>query len=80
MIGSDFKGILGSDCWWAYELIDPESRQACWEHLKRDFIRHAEGLAEQKEFGEAGVELTKGCSRPGAPSRSTSNTGASSAR
>jgi len=59
LIGKDFKGIVGSDRWWAYELIDPESRQACWEHLKRDFFRHAEGLAEQKEFGQAGVALTK---------------------
>ncbi|MGH2848044.1 MAG: IS66 family transposase [Thermoleophilaceae bacterium] len=28
------------------------------EHLKRDFRRHAEGLAEQQTFGEAGVALT----------------------
>ena len=55
----DFKGILGSDRWWAYDHIDPESRQACHEHLKRDFQRHAEGLAEQKEFGLAGLELNK---------------------
>jgi transposase len=55
----DFKGILGSDRWWAYDHIDPQSRQACHEHLKRDFQRHAEGLAEQKEFGLAGLELNK---------------------
>ncbi len=55
----DFRGILGSDRWWAYDHIDPESRQACHEHLKRDFQRHAEGLAEQKEFGLAGLELNK---------------------
>ena len=59
LIGKDFKGILGSDRWWAYDHIDPESRQACWEHLKRDFFRHSEGLAEQKEFGTAGLQLTK---------------------
>jgi transposase len=54
-----FKGILGSDRWWAYDAIDPESRQACWEHLKRDFFKHSEGLAEQKQFGTACLELTK---------------------
>jgi len=54
-----FKGILGSDRWWAYDHIDPESRQACWEHLKRDFFKHSEGLAEQKQFGTAGLALTK---------------------
>jgi hypothetical protein len=59
LIGPQFKGILGSDRWWAYAHIDPESRQACWEHIKRDFHRHSEGLAEQKEFGTAGLELTK---------------------
>jgi transposase len=59
LIGKDFKGIVGSDRWWAYDLIDVESRQACWEHLKRDFFKHSEGLAEQKEFGAAGLQLTK---------------------
>jgi len=59
LIGKGFKGIVGSDRWWAYDLIDVESRQACWEHLKRDFFKHSEGLAEQKEFGTAGLQLTK---------------------
>jgi transposase len=59
LIGNDFTGILGSDRWWAYAHIDPESRQACWEHLKRDFLRHSEGLAEQKQFGQAGLALTQ---------------------
>lgn len=53
-----YDGIVCSDRWWAYDLLDPECRQACWEHLKRDFRRHAEGLAEQQAFGEAGVALT----------------------
>lgn len=60
LLGSDFSGIVGSDRWWAYELIDAACRQACWEHLKRDFAFHATGpLAEQKQFGEASGELTK---------------------
>jgi transposase len=59
LIGKDFKGIVGSDRWWAYDLIDIESRQACWEHLKRDFFKHSEGLAEQQEFGTTGLALTK---------------------
>jgi transposase len=58
LIGTDFKGIVGSDRWWAYNHLDPECRQACWQHLKRDFRRHAEGLGEQKLFGEAGLALT----------------------
>lgn len=59
LIGKDFKGIVGSDRWWAYDVIDIESRQACWEHLKRDFFKHSEGLAEQQEFGTTGLALTK---------------------
>ena len=35
-------------------------RQLCWAHLKRDFAAHAEGLAAEKEFGEAGLELCEG--------------------
>lgn len=58
LIGADYEGIVCSDRWWAYDHLDPECRQACWEHLKRDFTRHAEGLAEQEAFGEAGLALT----------------------
>jgi len=29
----------------------------CWSHLQRDFRRHADGLGEQKTFGEQGVPL-----------------------
>jgi transposase len=36
----------------------PTRRQACWSHIKRDFRRHADGLGEQKTFGEHGVVLT----------------------
>ena len=31
----------------------------CWSHIQRDFRRHSEGLAEQKIFGEQGLELTR---------------------
>jgi transposase len=58
LIGSHYDGIVCSDRWWAYDHLDCECRQACWEHLKRDFRRHAEGLAEQKAFGETGLALT----------------------
>ena len=58
LIGKQFEGIVCSDRWWAYDHIDPERRQACWEHPKRDFRRHAEGLAAQKLFGQAALALT----------------------
>lgn len=58
LLGEDFDGIACSDRWWAYDHLDPECRQVCWQHLLRDFRRHAEGLAEQKRFGEGGLALT----------------------
>jgi transposase len=59
LLGPDFHGIVTSDRWWAYGLLDPEQRQACWSHLVRDFRFHSEGLAEQHEFGQAGLQLTR---------------------
>jgi transposase len=53
-----FSGIVVSDRWPGYEHLDPKQRQVCWSHLQRDFRRHSEGLAEQKAFGEHGLELT----------------------
>jgi len=54
-----YAGIVVSDRWLGYEHLDPNRRQVCWSHLQRDFRRHAEGLAEQKTFGEQGLELTR---------------------
>jgi len=51
------RAIVTSDRWWAYAHLPLARRQLCWAHLKRDFTAHAEGLAAEKEFGEAGLEL-----------------------
>jgi len=58
LLGSEFSGIVTSDRWWAYDLLDPDQRQACWSHLQRDFRFHSEGLAAQQAFGAAGLTLT----------------------
>jgi transposase len=57
LIGA-FSGIIVTDRWPGYEHLDPDRRQVCWSHLQRDFRRHSEGLAEQKTFGERGLQLT----------------------
>ena len=57
LLGEDFSGITCSDRWWAYDYLDPKRRQLCWAHLVRDFTAHSEGVAAQKEFGEAGLEI-----------------------
>jgi transposase len=51
------SAIVTSDRWWAYAHLPLARRQLCWAHLKRDFQAHAEGLAAEKEFGQAGLEL-----------------------
>jgi transposase len=58
LIGPAYAGIVTSDRWWAYNVLDADQRQACWSHLLRDFTSHSEGLTHQKAFGEAGLELT----------------------
>jgi transposase len=58
LIGTSYAGIVVSDRWNGYAHLDPARRQVCWSHLQRDFRRHADGLAEQKTFGEKGVPLT----------------------
>jgi transposase len=57
LLGEDFEGITCSDRWWAYNYLDPERRQLCWAHLVRDLTAHSEGLAAQKQFGQAGLEI-----------------------
>lgn len=59
LLGEDFTGVVGFDRWWAYRGFDPERRQACWSHLIRDLTAHSEGLAAQKEFGEAGLDIAR---------------------
>jgi hypothetical protein len=53
-----YAGIVVSDRWNGFSHLDPHQRQVCWSHLQRDFRRHADGLGEQKSFGETGLELT----------------------
>jgi transposase len=59
LLGEDFAGIVGSDRWRAYDYLDPAQRQLCWAHLVRDFTAHSEGLAAQKQFGEAGLTIAE---------------------
>ena len=58
LIGTSYPGIVVSDRWNGFSHRDPHQRQVCWSHIQRDFRHHAEGLAEQKTFGEQGLELT----------------------
>jgi transposase len=54
---ADTRAIVTSDRWWAYTHLPVRRRQICWSHLQRDFAAHAEGLAAEKAFGEAGLKI-----------------------
>jgi transposase len=54
---ADTSAIVTSDRWWAYSHLPVRRRQVCWAHLRRDFQAHADGLAAEKEFGEAGLRI-----------------------
>jgi transposase len=53
----DTSAIVTSDRWWAYAHLPIKRRQVCWAHLRRDFQAHADGLAAEKAFGEAGLRV-----------------------
>jgi transposase len=57
LLGEHFAGIVCSDRWRGYDYLDPTQRQLCWAHLVRDFTAHSEGMAEQKQFGSAGLRI-----------------------
>lgn len=53
MLGVDFKGILTTDRWSAYNWLENRSRQLCWAHLRRDFQAFVERGGESQALGEA---------------------------
>jgi transposase len=60
LLGERFAGIVCSDRWRGYDYLDPQQRQLCWAHLLRDFTAHSEGMAEQHDFGCAGLVIAHG--------------------
>jgi len=56
LLGENFVGTLGSDRYSAYNWIDPDKRQACWAHLKRDFQAWVERGGESKTVGRLLLE------------------------
>jgi transposase len=53
LLGACFHGIVGSDRWSGYNWLDPQQRQLCWAHLKRDFQKLVERGGESQRLGEA---------------------------
>jgi transposase len=59
LIGESFQGILHSDRWGAYNIVDPLQRQLCWAHLKRDFQALSERRTRAGPLGEWGLREIK---------------------
>jgi transposase len=57
LLGERFAGIVCSDRWGGYDYLDPVRRQLCWAHLRRDFTAHSEGMGEQQQFGNDGLQI-----------------------
>jgi transposase len=53
MLGVDFKGILSTDRWSAYNWLENRYRQLCWAHLKRDFQAFVERGGASQALGDA---------------------------
>jgi transposase len=58
MLGIDFKGVLNTDRWSAYNWLDNRYRQLCWSHLRRDFEAFVERSGESQAIGEVLLTLT----------------------
>ncbi len=52
LLGETFQGIVGSDRWSAYNWFDPQRRQLCWAHLKRDFQKLVERGGASTRLGQ----------------------------
>jgi len=59
LLGSDIQGVLSSDRWGAYKIVDLARRQLCWAHLKRDFQKWVDWGQEAGAIGQAGLEAVK---------------------
>ena len=55
LLGSAFRGVLGSDRWAAYRWLPLRRRQLCWAHLTRDFAAMGEAPGRA---GRVGARLT----------------------
>ena len=53
LLGENFKGIVISDRYSAYNWLDSKQRQICWAHLKRDLIAIAERSGVSQQIGQA---------------------------
>ena len=51
LLGQNFRGILNSDRYGAYNWLDVAQRQLCWAHLKREFTKISERSGVSRQLG-----------------------------
>jgi transposase len=59
LLGKVITGIVCSDRWSVYALVEVLKRQLCWAHLKRDFQKFKELGGEARKTGHAGLRAVK---------------------
>ena len=59
LLGECLHGILCTDRWGVYNIVDLAMRQLCWAHLKRDFQKWLDRGGEGLAVGRAGLEAVK---------------------
>ncbi len=55
LLGTDFRGVVGSDRWSAYNRFPAERRALCYAHLKRDFQALVDRGGEAAPIGRWGL-------------------------
>ena len=59
LLGGDIQGVVSSDRWGVYGIIDLIRRQLCWAHLKRDFQKWVDWGGAAAAIGQSGLEAVK---------------------
>jgi transposase len=59
LLGRAVKGLVCSDRWSVYALVEVWKRQLCWAHLKRDFQKFKDLGGEARKTGHAGLRAVK---------------------
>jgi len=59
LLGESIDGIICTDRWSAYNIVDLAQRQLCWAHLKRDFQKWLDQGGDGLAIGRAGLEAVE---------------------
>lgn len=52
LLGENYSGILTTDRYCAYNIVDSLQRQLCWSHITRDFIKISQRANDAGKIGD----------------------------